>query len=257
MNLESTRILRGPNKWSNSTVIEGLLNVSELRATADSIKLLANELCSDAQTRILAALAGAPLDDKAIAALTAELALAIEQTLGCKVTYCQAQETTTPSTFRVVIEYYEEQVGVEALKLAVELNAGRTQTGHFSTALRALNSLYQEVRLGPSTRAIVDAALARNIPVKRLNDGNLVQLGQGKFQRRIWASETDQTSAIGEAIAQDKLLTKSILAPCGIPVPEGQVVADADEAWKLRKPLGLPSSSSPRTATKDAAFPST
>ena len=242
MNLESTRILRGPNKWSNSTVIEGLLNVSgsEPRATVDSIKHLANELCSDAHTRILAALTGAPLDDKAIAALTAELALAIEQTLGCKVAYCRAHETTSPSTFRVVIEYDEEQVGVEALKLAVELNAGRTQTGHFSTALSALNSLYQEVRLGPSTRAIVDAALARNIPVKRLNDGNLVQLGQGKFQRRIWASETDLTSAIGEAIAQDKLLTKSILAPCGIPVPEGQVVATADEAWKVAQALGAP-----------------
>lgn len=242
MDLESTRILRGPNKWSNSTVVEGLLNVSssDLQATADSIKLLASQLCSDARTRILAALASDPLDNKAVASLTAELAFAIEQTLGCQVAYCQAHETTTANSFRVVIEYDDEQVGIEALKLAVELSAGRTQTGDFSTALRALNSLYQEVRLGPSTRAIVDAALARNIPVKRLNDGNLVQLGQGKFQRRIWASETDQTSAIGEAIAQDKLLTKAILAPCGIPVPEGQVVATADEAWKIAQALESP-----------------
>jgi len=240
MDLESTRILRGPNKWSNSTVIEGLLNVrsSEFRATVDSIKLLANELCRDARTQILAALDGAPLDDKAVAALTAELALAIEQTLGCQVAHCQAHETTTPGTFRVVVEYDEEQVGVEALKLAVELNAGRTQLGHLSSALRALNSLYQDARLGPSTRAIVVAALARNIPVKRLNDGNLVQLGQGKFQHRIWASETDQTSAIGEAIAQDKLLTKSILASCGIPVPTGQVVATADDAWTVTQAIG-------------------
>jgi len=43
------------------------------------------------------------------------------------------------------------------------------------------------------------------------HEGNLVQLGYGIAQRRIWTAETDQTSAIAEEIASDKDLTKSLL----------------------------------------------
>src|SRR5438093_1014717 len=48
--------------------------------------------------------------------------------------------------------------------------------------------------LGPSTKAIVAAARARGIPVRRLNDASLVQLGHGARQRRILTTETDRTS---------------------------------------------------------------
>ena len=69
-------------------------------------------------------------------------------------------------------------------------------------------------------------------PHMRLNDGNLVQLGYGAAPARIWTAETDHTSAIAEGIASDKDLTKSLLAGCGVPVPEGQVVDSAEEAWE-------------------------
>ena len=73
--------------------------------------------------------------------------------------------------------------------------------------------------LGPSTAAIVAAATDRRIPHIRLNDGNLVQLGHGARQRRIWTAETDMTSAIAEGIAGDKDLTKTLLKAVGVPVP--------------------------------------
>jgi 4-hydroxy-tetrahydrodipicolinate reductase len=86
----------------------------------------------------------------------------------------------------------------------------------------------------------VDAATDRRIPSIRLTDGNLVQLGHGAAQRRIWTAETDRTSAIGEGIASDKDLTKSLLASCGVPVPEGALVRSADEAWEEAQDIGLP-----------------
>jgi cyanophycin synthetase len=239
MDLESTRTLRGPNKWSNLTVIEGLVKVTELAAGAQLVSF-AEYLAAGSRGTVLAALTAATTNRLAVASLIGELALAIEQTLGCPVGFRQAIETATPGTFRVLVEYDEEQVGREAMKLAVEAVAGRASLEDFPGTLKALNALYQDVRLGPSTRAIVDAARAHSIPVRRLNEGNLVQLGHGKHQRRIWASETDQTSAIGEAVAQDKLLTKALLAPCGIPVPEGQVVSTAAEAWQVAQSIGAP-----------------
>ena len=89
-------------------------------------------------------------------------------------------------------------------------------------------------------RKAFDAAAERNIPAIRLNDGNLVQLGYGASQRRIWTAETDQTSAIAEGVSKDKDLTKSLLANCGVPVPEGRNVSSPTEAWEAAQDIGLP-----------------
>ncbi len=91
-----------------------------------------------------------------------------------------------------------------------------------------------------STACIVTAATDRGIPHIRLNDGNLVQLGYGASQRRIWTAESEFTSAIAEGIASDKDLTKSLLKSCGVPIPEGQVVHSPEEAWEAAQDIGLP-----------------
>jgi cyanophycin synthetase len=94
--------------------------------------------------------------------------------------------------------------------------------------------------LGPSTACIVDVAGERGIPFVRLNDGNLVQLGYGAAQHRIWTAETDRTSAIAEGIARDKELTKQLLSAAGVPVPEGRTVDSAEAAWEAAEDIGLP-----------------
>ena len=45
----------------------------------------------------------------------------------------------------------------------------------------------------------------------------MVQFGWGSRQRRIQAAETDRTSAVAEAIAQDKELAKILLHAAGVP----------------------------------------
>mgnify|MGYP000213853208 CR=1 FL=1 len=65
--------------------------------------------------------------------------------------------------------------------------------------------------LADDYRDLVQAAVARNIPFRRLTDGSLVLFGWGSRQRRIQAAETDRSSAIAESIAQDKELTKRLL----------------------------------------------
>jgi hypothetical protein len=107
--------------------------------------------------------------------------------------------------------------------------------------------------LGPSTANIVDAATERRIPSIRLTDGNLVQLGHGAAQRRIWTAETDRTSAIGESIASDKDLTKTLLASCGVPVPEGASCAAPTPPGKKPRTSACRSWSSRSTATTAAA----
>jgi cyanophycin synthetase len=82
--------------------------------------------------------------------------------------------------------------------------------------------------------------VARGIPTRRLTRGSLVQFGWGSKQRRIQAAETDRSSAIAESIAQDKELTKKLLAAAGVPVPVGRPAANADDAWAALCEIGAP-----------------
>jgi cyanophycin synthetase len=112
--------------------------------------------------------------------------------------------------------------------------------------VKRLRKVLLDVQLGPSTRSIVEAAAARGIPSRRLTAGSLVRLGQGAKQRRILAAETDQTGAVAETIAQDKDLTRALLAEAGVPVPEGRPVTDAADAWRVAEDIAAPVVVKPR-----------
>src|SRR5690606_27798370 len=153
-----------------------------------------------------------------------------------------------PGVYRVVVQYTEEAVGRGALEQAQALVRAALDDTPFdlAAAVAGLRELDEDLRLGPSTRAIVDAAVARGIPFSRLTDGSLVQFGWGARQRRIWAAEVDASSAVSEAIAQDKDLTKALLRAAGVPVPVGRPVDSADEAWAAALEIGLPVVVKPR-----------
>ena len=150
--------------------------------------------------------------------------------------------------FQVVVEYTEEKVGRLAFEEALRLLAAAAEGHAFDSAaaLAALRALDEDIRLGPSTGAIVNAAVQRGIPFRRLTEGSLVQFGWGSRQRRIWAAELDATSAVAEAIAQDKDLTKRLLAAAGVPVPRGRPADSVEDGWALAQQIGLPVVVKPR-----------
>ena len=115
----------------------------------------------------------------------------------------------------------------------------------------ALRELDEDVRLGPSTGSIVNAAV-RAAPFRRLTKAAWCSSAGAAKQRRIWAAEVDATSAVSESIAQDKDLTKRLLQSAGVPVPIGRPVTSPDDAWAVAK-SACPSSSSRRTATRARA----
>ena len=73
-----------------------------------------------------------------------------------------------------------------------------------------------------------------------------MQFGQGSKQRRIQAGGDRSHGAIAEEIAQDKELTRMLLAAVGVPVPEGRPVADAEDAWAAAEEIGVPVVVKPR-----------
>lgn len=158
----------------------------------------------------------------------------------------QTRETSQRGVYRMVFRARDEAVAraalTEAHALLLAAIRQRESAASFDVPAAVARLVEQIDRsyLGPSTASIVAAATDRGIPHLRLNEGNLVQLGLGRCQRRIWTAETDRTSAIAGNIAHDKDLTKTLLASCGVPVPEGQVVDSPEAAWEAAQEIGLP-----------------
>jgi len=154
----------------------------------------------------------------------------------------QTRSTSRRGVYRMVFRARDEVVARAALMQAHRLLMAlvNRRAADVDAAVKAVRDAIDEAYLGPSTAHIVACATERGIPHLRLNDGNLVQLGHGRRQRRIWTAETDRTSAIAEGIAGDKDLTKRLLAEVGVPVPEGRSAASAAEAWAAAEDIGLP-----------------
>jgi len=241
MDISRIRALRGPNLWSSHTAIEAVVTCTPAECAIAT--------CNGFESRLrarfpeLSTLQPTGLDVTVPMAHVLEVAaLDLQALAGCPVTFGRTTATTEPGVYQIVVEYSEEAVGRLALELAQTLCLAAQNDLPFDLqqALQRLRELDEDVRLGPSTGAIVQAALARNIPFRRMTTGSMIMFGWGSKQRRIQAAEMDITSAIAEAIAQDKQLTKKLLAAAGVPVPLGREVDTPEDAWIAACEVGLP-----------------
>lgn len=241
MNVSRIRALRGPNLWSRHTALEAIVACTDAECAIDRLPGFEPRVRS-LFPAIGALRPGGYVGPVSLAHVLESAALALQAHAGCPVTFSHTAATLEPGVYQTVIEYSEEAVGRLALELAQALVFAALQDSTFDTdaAIAQLRDLDEDERIGPSTGAIVDAAVARGIPYRRLTRGSLVQFGWGSRQRRIQAAELDATSAVSESIAQDKDLTKKLLLAAGVPVPTGRPVTDADDAWAAALQIGLP-----------------
>ena len=103
-----------------------------------------------------------------------------------------------PGRYNVIYGYVDEQVGLAAGRLAVRLVNHLVQADpefDWDAELEAFILRAERTAFGPSTQAILDEAVSRDIPWIRLNQYSLVQLGQGVHAKRIRATMTSATSA--------------------------------------------------------------
>jgi cyanophycin synthetase len=243
--------LRGPNIWANYPVLEAWVDLEEMKDTSSEMIPGFNErlmgwLPTMVEHRCSIGERGGFFvrlrRGTYMAHILEHVTLELQSLAGTPVGFGRARETNTDGIYKVAIAYKEEKLALACLDRAFELiQAAINDTPYDVPKVAAeLKEFAYDVCLGPSTRSIVDAAKAKSIPWRRLNEGSLVQLGYGIHQRRICTAETDSTSAIAESIAQDKELTRSLLRSIGIPTPEGRAVESAEDAWEAAEDIGLP-----------------
>jgi len=153
--------------------------------------------------------------------------------------------------YHVLFAYQDEAVGLSAGRLAFELVdsllperlrglEGLDQIApavagplDLEARLKGLRGLAVRHALGPTTRALADAARSRGIPVARVGEDSFLRLGWGSRQKRLGASITSDTSCLAVDAAGDKSLTKHLLEEAGLPTPRGGVARTAEAAMAL------------------------
>ncbi|MES2877981.1 MAG: cyanophycin synthetase [Pseudomonadota bacterium] len=252
-NIQLRRVthLRGPNIWTYRPVIEAWVDIGALED-------FPSNTLPGFYERLTALLPGLALHRCGVGEpggflerlregtwaghILEHVVLELQTMAGMQTGFGKTRQTPVRGLYKMAFRTRQEQVGRAALAAGRDLVMAAIDNVPYDMAATVLKlrDMVDSLCLGPSTAHIVEAATDRGIPHIRLTDGNLVQLGHGASQRRIWTAETDQTSAIAEEIASDKDLTKSLLQSCGVPVPQGQLVKTAEEAWEAAQDIGLP-----------------
>lgn len=254
MKLIEKRLLRGPNLYARQPCIKAIIDLEDLDGVSSAdLPGFTDRLCallpSLHRHRCSLGTAGGFIqrlrDGTYMAHIVEHVLLELQCLAGSKAGFGRARRVRgMPRCYRVVCAYRIEPLIEPALDAAMELVAAvaRGEAPSPDEVLERLRGLARRHGVGPSTRAILDAAKARGIPVARLTqDASLYQLGYGARQKRIQATITSQTSHIATVIAGDKQLTRNLLEQAAIPVPRGSLVRDASEALhaasRLRGPV--------------------
>jgi cyanophycin synthetase len=235
------RALRGPNYWRLAPVIACDVQLGSLEQVnsadipgfyerlTDAIPTLAEHQCTRQEP-------GGFLErlreGTHLPHILEHVALELQSLAGSDVSFGRVVPSGDPDTWWVIVAYEEEEVGLQSMRDAVKIVRAciADRAIDVDDIVEQLLALYEAVRLGPSTAAVVEEAKRRGIPVRRLNNYSLVQLGLGKNLRRIQATLSDYTSAIAVEIAQDKDDTKRVLGNIGLPVPTGDVARTIERA---------------------------
>ena len=255
--------LRGPNMWTYRPVLEVWLDLGELEDHPSHLLPGFNDRLTAALPNLIEHHCGVGerggfierlRDGTWMGHVLEHIVIELLNLSGMPTGFGQTRSTSQRGVYRMVFRARDEQVARAALAEGHALIMAVINDEPFDVpaATARVRDKLDDCYLGPSTAAIVAAATDRRIPHIRLNDGNLVQLGHGARQRRIWTAETDMTSAIAEGIAGDKDLTKTLLKAVGVPVPAGEEVKSTAQAWRavgLPRTSGAAKSSSPATAT--------
>ncbi|TMS58403.1 cyanophycin synthetase [Imbroritus primus] len=243
--------LRGPNIWTYRPVLEAWIDIGELENFPSNLipgfperleawlPTLIEHRCSYGERGgFLRRLKEGTWPGHILEHVTLEL----QNLAGLPGGFGKAREASKVGVYKVIVRAWHEDVTRAALIAARDLVMAAIEDRPYDVAatVEELRTLTDARCLGPSTACIVDAADDLDIPFIRLTEGNLVQLGYGARQRRIWTAETDRTGAIAESVSRDKDLTKSLLSACGVPVPEGRLVETLEDAYEAAEDIGMP-----------------
>ncbi len=253
LTLVETRVYRGPNTWSYDKAIHLVVDLGSLEdfptdtlpGFTDTLLSLLPGLREHSCSRgHRGGFVERLTEGTWLGHVTEHVALQLQQEVGHDLRRGKTRQVAgVRGRYNVVYGYVDEQVGLAAAELAIRLVNHLVRPDpelDFEAELERFIVRAERTAFGPSTQAVLDEAVSRDIPWIRLNQHSLVQLGQGVHQKRVRATMTSQTSSIAVDIASDKDLTTRLLNAAGLPVPKQDTVRSADQAVRAARRIGYP-----------------
>ncbi|PRR82236.1 cyanophycin synthetase [Clostridium vincentii] len=176
-----------------------------------------------------------------LAHITEHIIIALHNMIGVEISYGKSREIFGDKYY-VIYRYEYKNTGIEAANIAADIINSLINREEFDLELRLnrLKEILLSELLGVSTLNICNEAKKRGIPIIRIGENSMFQLGYGKYSKIIQATVGSDTSAIAVNIAQDKLLTKQVLSLHCLPIAKGMKVGDMIEANSRAKEIGYP-----------------
>lgn len=148
------------------------------------------------------------------------VAIELQTLAGLPVAFGKTRSTLREGVYTVIYEFRDEVVGILAGKGAVNIinSILINQDFDLNNFIGYLKDIKEQRWLGPTTESIVCEAEKRDIPWLRLDEFNFIQLGTGKFLKRLRASLTENISSLVVDIIKDRLTTLKLLSQHALPV---------------------------------------
>lgn len=177
--------------------------------------------------------------------------IALQNRLGIDVAYGKAREIKE-DFYYIIVQYKYKNTALEIINLAIDLmNSLIKQIPiDIEERISSIRNLLLQEGIGPSTKAICDAAKELKMPVTQLADSGIYQIGYGKMGRLIEATIGEKTSCLAADISCDKLLTKQLLEIQSIPVANGYKVFNMIDLLKKAEEIGYPVVLKPQFGSK-------
>lgn len=176
-----------------------------------------------------------------LAHITEHIIIALHNMLGVEISYGKSREISGDKYY-IIFQYEYENTALEAANIAVDLINSLIKRHSFdlNSRFNKLKETLVSEQLGVSTLSICSEAKNRGIPILRIGENSIFQLGYGKYSKTIQATMGSDTSAIAVDIAQDKLLTKEVLSMHFVPVAKGMKVKCKEDVIAGAKDIGYP-----------------
>lgn len=243
MRILDIKALQGANYFSPNPVIVAKVDLEEhdevftsqipgfVESLLEHLPTLQEHKCSEG---VPGGFVSRMLEGTLLTHVMEHIAIELQYIAYMEVGFGKTRSTGEPGIYNVIFSYWVEEAGVVAGEEAIELIKSilGKRSYDLEKTIKKLLGILDDHRLGPSTAAIVDEAERRGITVLRLDDYSLIQLGEGKYQKRLKGTVTSNTGFIGVQTAGDKGLTTRILRDAGIPTPKNAVCS---RLWAARE----------------------
>ncbi|MGQ0826805.1 MAG: cyanophycin synthetase [Bacteroidota bacterium] len=253
MKILETKVMRGPNFWSNyrKKLIVSKVDLEDLEECPTNlvnnfserleklIPSLYEHRCSEGRE---GGFFERVKEGTWMGHVAEHVALELQTLAGMFCGFGRTRSTNVKGVYHVVFAYQVEEAGIYALDAAIDIVRSLISDIPYDIEkdIAELKRINEREQLGPSTQSIINEAWKRKIPYTRIDDRSLIMLGLGKNQKIMSSTEACTTSSIGVDLAADKEATKQILSKAFVPVPEGMVITKERSLEEAINTIGFP-----------------